>query len=149
MDTGSVDDATLRVVATCRSLTSLSLHRCVGVTEAGLAALAEGGSGAPRLTSLCVAGARVAALPLGALAARLSRLDATGCAQLGDDALRGFAAAAAAAEAGAARAARPALTELLLGGTACTNAGLHALQVRWRRAWGLCLGDPRDTMLTT
>ncbi len=120
----AVNDPTLETcVAACASLTSLSLQRCVAVTDAGLAALAR----LPRLARLCVAGTRVAGgdggAALAAMAPRLACLDAAGCAALGDGALRAL-------RGGSPGGQQAALREVHLGGTACTNAGLAHLTVR-------------------
>lgn len=124
LDSYSVTDKSLAVVAGVHSLTSLCLQRCVAVTDAGIAALAA----LPCLEHLRVAGCKQ--LTGGGLSGltRLTALDAGGCRQLGDTALH---------------AAMPALTRLAiltLEGCCVTNAGLAALpQVRFCFSFCVCV----------
>lgn len=110
VDVLSVDDSSLQVVARCTSLTHLSLQRCVAITDRGLDALAP----LTKLRHLVIAGTRVRGEGLARCGRPLESLDAAGAAALGDAALSALCGSA--------------LVKLRVEGTACTNAGLAALQ---------------------
>lgn len=105
-----MDDNALQVVSKCAHLTYLSLQRCVAVSDRGLSAL----SALPWLKHLSIAGTRVLGDGLASCCQQLEVLDASGAASLRDSALRALRGSG--------------LKTLNLEGTACTNAGLMALQ---------------------
>jgi len=126
VDILGVDNCALSVVARCVQLKSLSLQRCVAMTDAGLATLM---ASLPNLTTLNISATRVNGSGLAATPhPALTTLDACGCPGLGDSQLPGIAAAL------------PRLATLRVAACSVTNAGLVAAAPHLSKLTELDLG---------